>query len=255
MYCTVWMICGDWLYNLVSTCMTKHYTYFTNNGSFGMLTLHMKIKYLNSLLDHLILTVFYLNCTRGLLSWTDKNITSAGYMSWVSNYIQMKLWDVVTYTCPNFSRGLSKLLFKLEQGWVITPTSISGCDYLSMLLSQLSFCYKRGPDFLFGQKNAFLSIWWQYAFHLDGLMQERCNSIAYALELHLCCINPPICAFSLCFPLLFPDMFSIISLCVPQPLAINGSGDWSWWELDTSLQLGTSPGSWLEASPLKCHFF
>ena len=26
--------------------------------------------------------------------------------------------------------------------------------------------------------------------HVDGLMQERCNSLANALELHLSCINP-----------------------------------------------------------------
>ena len=29
--------------------------------------------------------------------------------------------------------------------------------------------------------------------HLDGLIQERCNSIANALELHLSCTNPSIC--------------------------------------------------------------
>ena len=30
-------------------------------------------------------------------------------------------------------------------------------------------------------------------FHIDGLIQERCNSIANALELHLYCTNPSIC--------------------------------------------------------------
>ena len=29
--------------------------------------------------------------------------------------------------------------------------------------------------------------------YIDGSVQERCNSIAYALELHLFCINPSIC--------------------------------------------------------------
>ena len=29
--------------------------------------------------------------------------------------------------------------------------------------------------------------------HIDGLVQERCNSIANAMELHLSCINPSIC--------------------------------------------------------------
>ena len=31
-------------------------------------------------------------------------------------------------------------------------------------------------------------------YHLDGLVQERCNSIANALELRLSCTNPPIYA-------------------------------------------------------------
>ena len=29
-----------------------------------------------------------------------------------------------------------------------------------------------------------------YLYHIDGLVQERCNSIAKALELHLSCTNP-----------------------------------------------------------------
>ena len=32
----------------------------------------------------------------------------------------------------------------------------------------------------------------KYLFHIDGLVQERCNSIAKALELHLSCTNPSI---------------------------------------------------------------
>ena len=34
---------------------------------------------------------------------------------------------------------------------------------------------------------------WGMKTYLDGFMQERCNSIANALELHLSCIIPPIC--------------------------------------------------------------
>ena len=30
--------------------------------------------------------------------------------------------------------------------------------------------------------------------YVDGLVQERCNSIAKALELHLSCTNPSICS-------------------------------------------------------------
>ena len=38
---------------------------------------------------------------------------------------------------------------------------------------------------------------WVFIKHLDGLVQERCNSIAKALELHLSCTNPLI----YCLPL------------------------------------------------------
>ena len=37
---------------------------------------------------------------------------------------------------------------------------------------------------------------WTYVMdkaNIDGLMQERCNSSALAMELHLSCINPSIC--------------------------------------------------------------
>ena len=30
-------------------------------------------------------------------------------------------------------------------------------------------------------------------YHIDGLMQERCNYIANALELRVSCTNPSIC--------------------------------------------------------------
>ena len=32
---------------------------------------------------------------------------------------------------------------------------------------------------------------WMFGEQIDGLVQERCNSIANALELHLSCTNPP----------------------------------------------------------------
>ena len=34
--------------------------------------------------------------------------------------------------------------------------------------------------------------------HIDGLMQERCNSIANTLEVHLSCTNPSICRLVNC---------------------------------------------------------
>ena len=40
--------------------------------------------------------------------------------------------------------------------------------------------------------NVCISSNFNYSWNIDGLMQERCNSIANALELHLSCINPSI---------------------------------------------------------------
>ena len=34
-----------------------------------------------------------------------------------------------------------------------------------------------------------LKEWYKYQVHIDGLVQERCNSIANALELRLSCTN------------------------------------------------------------------
>ena len=58
----------------------------------------------------------------------------------------------------------------------------------------------------FIQENAFKNVTWNMCYiyilykwyhmskmlYLDGLVQERCNSIANALKLHLSCTNPPI---------------------------------------------------------------
>ena len=39
-----------------------------------------------------------------------------------------------------------------------------------------------------------LQLWWQIKLeYIDGLVQERCNSCASAMESHLSCINPSIC--------------------------------------------------------------
>ena len=37
-------------------------------------------------------------------------------------------------------------------------------------------------------------LYWHWCNHINELFQERCNSTANALELHLSCINPSICS-------------------------------------------------------------
>ena len=44
--------------------------------------------------------------------------------------------------------------------------------------------------------------------NIDGLMQERRNSIALAMELRLSCINPPICDIGICIHTL--NSFSLV---------------------------------------------
>ena len=51
----------------------------------------------------------------------------------------------------------------------------------------------------FGEKWHFYSETQPHYLCHDGLMQERCNSIANALELHLSCTNPSLCWVILCW--------------------------------------------------------
>ena len=41
-------------------------------------------------------------------------------MPLISNYIHMKLWDVITYPYPNFNSNLINLLLKIGHGYEIT---------------------------------------------------------------------------------------------------------------------------------------
>ena len=48
---------------------------------------------------------------------------------------------------------------------------------------------------LLSKKNLLCWNRWLVKHHIDGLVQERCNSIANTLELRLSCTNPLICQF------------------------------------------------------------
>ena len=43
-----------------------------------------------------------------------------GITPWASNYIHMKLWEVITHTDPNFNDSLDKPPLNLVHWWVIT---------------------------------------------------------------------------------------------------------------------------------------
>ena len=38
--------------------------------------------------------------------------------AWISNFIDIKVWDVITHLCPNVKGGLIKPPLKLGRGWV-----------------------------------------------------------------------------------------------------------------------------------------
>ena len=62
----------------------------------------------------------------------------------------------------------------------------NGCNYLSMLGLKLNHVSKRGSWSMFYLSNCVA------IFNIDGLVQERRNSRALAMELRLSCTNPSI---------------------------------------------------------------
>ena len=59
--------------------------------------------------------------TMEMASFLNKiDYTNVRIRRWISNYIHVKQWDVITHPCPNFNGGLIKPLLKLGHGWVIT---------------------------------------------------------------------------------------------------------------------------------------
>ena len=91
-------------------------------------------------------------------------------LTWISNYSYHKVWDEFTYPFPNFNRA--ELCFWLR------PSSP---------INALFYCPVCCPP---------VTPYSQYFCHIDGFVQERRNSRALALELHLSCINPSISSWN-----------------------------------------------------------
>ena len=76
-------------------------------------------------------------------------------------------------------------------------TSVQVCDDRSpvcfLLQSESCECYT--TEILHNTENViFVKVkFWVDRLYIDGLVQERCNSSALAMELRLSCINPLIC--------------------------------------------------------------
>ena len=83
---------------------------------------------------------------------------------------------------------LWKLETKLESDGVNSvPNGLSGCRVAHT--SQMNVTGLFFDQYTLMSLNVLASIY----SHFDRLVQERCNSIANALELRLSCINPSIC--------------------------------------------------------------
>ena len=77
---------------------------------------------------------------------TAISCASIGISAWVSNYIIMNEWDVITHPCPDFKSGLVKQMLKLGHGVAnYVLRKYSECDYLCMPESHLNDVSNRGP--------------------------------------------------------------------------------------------------------------
>ena len=62
----------------------------------------------------------YTDMGSGRILQTEISWAKMGIKARISNYIQVKQWDVITHLWPNFHDGLTKPPLKLWHGWVIT---------------------------------------------------------------------------------------------------------------------------------------
>ena len=107
------------------------------------------------------------------------------HRSW-STLTQVMVWcqQIITWTIVDLSSVRSSDI----NLWVISqeiPPDFNHWHLLENYRNEISFKSSRGQ----WVKDK----WKIHPLHIDGLVQERCNSIANALELHLSCTNPSIC--------------------------------------------------------------
>ena len=89
-----------------------------------------------------------------------------------------------------FVRSKIFLVGKLTNRALVTPTPDNGCGPMA----RSHYLYQNWPlpEKCHWKCLRHQSLKWVWKLHIDGLVQERCNSSALAMELHLSCINPSI---------------------------------------------------------------
>ena len=104
--------------------------------------------------------------------------------------IHYKVWDEITYAFPNFNsytvevwEWLSHFFPHFEGMWLLIPAGITSQAWTMQYKSGLHEACQL-------QQNIALFMTLAILQHIDGFVQEKPNSIANALELHLFCTNP-----------------------------------------------------------------
>ena len=62
--------------------------------------------------------------TRKVFPFDDVIMNSIEVRTWISIYVYIKTWDVISHSCTNFYGDLVKSVLKLGHGWVITTQRI-----------------------------------------------------------------------------------------------------------------------------------
>ena len=110
--------------------------------------------------------------------------------AWISNYMPRKGWDEITHSFPNFN-GCTVEVWE----WFSNFTPHFIMDLIKAGI-KIKPCQLKGP-LVYISLSGHLQIWWWYrvvtSCHINGLVQERHNSIANTLELCLSCTNSSIC--------------------------------------------------------------
>ena len=102
-------------------------------------------------------------------------------------------WDCTTFHSFNVKKKIQKLAGLWLAGEMVNHIGIYG----SKVAESLSAFQRRSCETYWSAMDI-CSIWRQYDFvymimyHTDGLVQERHNFSALAMELHFSCINPSI---------------------------------------------------------------
>ena len=129
----------------------------------------------NSIADALEL---HLNCTNPSI-WVTSITHFKPFWCWDWNIPGKSIpWQLIPWLLASPSQQPPVCVSYIDHGSVQCITSISSCDLAKLYM---------------------VHIYWLRKYHINGLVQERCNSIADALELLLSCTNSSISVASIIY--------------------------------------------------------